>query len=606
MLKDCMEIFEEELARAEKRTGNPDSLILDNYVLDEGDYLVVRKNGKVVHCSVKKDKKTKTTVMSPQNSELYDEICFYDYHSRLISMQKPIDPRKQIHSNNYLSFWVKWDSLIKKPGKKQKKQELNMQLVNNYFDILADPKSKYKHADLEMYEYIEEKLGQPDKKKLEECRTWICENIFNMKELELKYTEKFAEKNYLKIFFEADREDYIREDKRYLMTKIFNNNQYNLEVNGILLGLPNNNVNLNPGKPFLQHQTRKIGLPCMIAPEEAVMQKLFFDYLMMKANADQTEIFFDCDDRRIICKKRGEMINGDFSGYFLRIKKGKQELVIQHQDMIVDYKPVLSKPFHYQNVLDMPDEEDLYKEYGHRQALQSIINEILFFNYLSRNYFTETKDLPVNGELKRTLIWSRESIFTWLYKGREEGVERILHTACMNIILYSVVNGYMWKASQQFNLMYSIEAYFGGNNMINKYNRIKDELRIKINQPGDCAIESDEEYCFAVGQLAYYFVSLNKSNEKNHALANPFLKATRNETLQKLLRQYFVKYNYRISIYDTRFNRMYSLVMNYQLENGVSQEDLIAGYLSSNLLYAKGQDVREKTKEKNGETETDV
>ena len=142
--------------------------------------------------------------------------------------------------------------------------------------------------------------------------------------------------------------------------------------------------------------------------------------------------------------------------------------------------------------------------------------------------------------------------------------------------------------------------------MINKYNRIKDELRIKINQPEDCAIESDEEYCFAVGQLAYYFVSLNKSNEKNHALANPFLKATRNETLQKLLRQYFVKYNYRISIYDTRFNRMYSLVMNYQLENGVSQEDLIAGYLSSNLLYEKGQDVREKTKEKNDEPETDV
>ena len=51
---------------------------------------------------------------------------------------------------------------------------------------------------------------------------------------------------------------------------------------------------------------------------------------------------------------------------------------------------------------------------------------------------------------------------------------------------------------------------------------------------------------------------------------------------------------------------MYSLVMNYQLENGVSQEDLIAGYLSSNLLYEKGQDVREKTKEKNDEPETDV
>ena len=55
MLKDCLEIFEAELERTKKRFGDSDRLILDEYILADGDYLVVEKNGEIRQCSVRMD-----------------------------------------------------------------------------------------------------------------------------------------------------------------------------------------------------------------------------------------------------------------------------------------------------------------------------------------------------------------------------------------------------------------------------------------------------------------------------------------------------------------------------------------------------------------------
>lgn len=53
-------------------------------------------------------------------------------------MDKPQDPKKVIHSNSYLSFWVKQDSLDN--GK------LDMQAIDRYYDVLKNPRAKYKNV----------------------------------------------------------------------------------------------------------------------------------------------------------------------------------------------------------------------------------------------------------------------------------------------------------------------------------------------------------------------------------------------------------------------------------------------------------------------------
>ena len=574
MLKDCLEVFAEELKRTKEKKGDGDCLILDSYIPADGVYIVVGQSGEIRSCAIKLNKKSRILEQTPNDNDLLRKIRFYDYHSRLVSMDKPQDPKKVIHSNNYLAFWVKQESL--ENGK------LDEAAIDRYFDVLRNPREKYKKPqDRKMYDYIAEQIGDIDQERLEKNRTWIKENVFRLEELNILLSGK----NYLKIFFEGDEELYIKEEQRYVMTKIFNKNDYNLELEEKILGLPNDNLGLNSKKPYMENKTRRVTVPYLITPEEAVIQRKFFDYLMNKANAGETDLYFDTTKKRITAQKKGKMYSSDFTGYFLQVQKGK-EVEIHHQDTIVDYKYHLIKPFRYQNVLGLEDKEERYKEYRNKMELQSVINEVLFSSWLVGNYFTEEEKLSVDGELKRNLVWSREAIFAWLYKGVDVNMDRVLHKVCMNLIKNSVRNGFTTKMGQQFNLMCSLEEYFkGGRGMEEKYTDIQNRLRDKINQSGECEIETDEEYFYAVGQLVFYFISLSKAKEKMHSLANPFLTAADNNVIKKRLKQYFMKYNYQLKFNGYKFNRMYRMVNAYILKNKVQQEYLFGGYIGNNLIY---------------------
>ena len=583
MLKDCLEVFAEELKRTKEKKGDGDCLILDSYIPADGVYIVVGQSGEIRSCAIKLNKKSRILEQTPNDNDLLRKIRFYDYHSRLVSMDKPQDPKKVIHSNNYLAFWVKQESL--ENGK------LDEAAIDRYFDVLRNPREKYKKPqDRKMYDYIAEQIGDIDQERLEKNRTWIKENVFRLEELNILLSGK----NYLKIFFEGDEELYIKEEQRYVMTKIFNKNDYNLELEEKILGLPNDNLGLNSKKPYMENKTRRVTVPYLITPEEAVIQRKFFDYLMNKANAGETDLYFDTTKKRITAQKKGEMYSSDFTGYFLQVQKGK-EVEIHHQDTIVDYKYHLIKPFRYQNVLGLEDKEERYKEYRNKTELQSVINEVLFSSWLVGNYFTEEEKLSVDGELKRNLVWSREAIFAWLYKGVDVNMDRVLHKVCMNLIKNSVRNGFTTKMGQQFNLMCSLEEYFkGGRGMAEKYTDIQNKLRDKINQSGDCEIETDEEYFYAVGQLVFYFISLSKAKEKMHSLANPFLTAADNHVIKKRLKQYFMKYNYQLKFNGYKFNRMYRMVDAYVLKNKVQQEYLFGGYIGNNLIYESNKVAKEE------------
>lgn len=586
MLKDCIEIFARELEKTEEQFGNREKFILDSYIPADGDYIVVQKDGTLKSRSFKLDKKTRTLNGMISGSQLDDDIKFYDYHSRLVSMDKPQDPKKVIHSNSYLSFWVKQDSLDN--GK------LDMQAIDRYYDVLKNPRVKYKNIqDAKMYDYIAEKVGDVNQEKLEYSRNWIKQNIFKLKDMGIELTGK----NYLKIFFEDDKELYVREEQRYLMTKIYNKNDYNIEIDGQILGLPNDNLALNSKKPYMEHKTRKKTVPYLLTPQSAAVQRMFFDYLMNEANKGNTNLFFDnsvfdskYNKNGITALKNGEFIEGDFSGFFLQIQKGK-EIAIEHQDTIVDYKYNLYKPFIYSNVLEDDVTDEQYRKYGNKKELLAVINEVLFSKWLSGNFFSDEeqiKKIKIDSILKKNIFLSRDAIFAWLYKGQSKGIESMLHLVSISIIKSSITNGYIGKAFKQFNLMKSLDMYFGGNGMKeekDRYINIRSNLRSKINQDGDSQIESESEYYYAVGQLVRYYISLNKSKDKNHSLANPFIYVANDGVLKKRLEQLFRKYNYAIKINYNRYNKLYAMIIAYMTEGKVNSEDIIAGYLSDNLIY---------------------
>lgn len=127
MLKDCLEVFKKKLDE------NGDKYIMDSYIPADGTYILVEpkndsyKIREVI--GIKLDKKTKE-VSGKSNSNYYN-ICTYDYNSKLIDMNKPIDGKKIIQSNNYLSFIIKKESLTN--GK------LCDERIEEYYNKLANP-----------------------------------------------------------------------------------------------------------------------------------------------------------------------------------------------------------------------------------------------------------------------------------------------------------------------------------------------------------------------------------------------------------------------------------------------------------------------------------
>ncbi len=581
MLGECLEIFgnytQEE---REKR-------IFGDYIPKDGTYILVGKDGKIKEVTeFRLDKKTGKI---NKNAEYLQDFLYYDYHSDLISMNKPLDAEKIIHSNNYLSFWVKKESFLN--GK------LTPAVIEGYYDVLEHPERKCeKTKSLSIYRKLEEEIGPVDAEALRRNKQWIEKHIFVLEEYvmtEWNIQIDFQKKDYLKIFFEADREIYQKEGDRYFIPNIYNSNQYNVTIEDEVFGLPDNNQGMNAKKPFLSIKTRKSTAPYLLNREEVMLQKQFFDYLMNFATVRKYNVYVDMKHNDFLAYKDTEYPPDEISGFFLRIKKGK-EVEIHDQDVVPFYDNRLKKPFEYENKLAIEDNKNPEYEFGKTcetlQELEGMIDDIFFSQALIPNYFSEEEKIKITDEiLKRMLLVSRRKLFGWLRLGNDADMRELLDKVSLELIKSSILNEYMLKAAKQLNLRLSLMQYFakGGENMADFSVEIRENLKTKIVSDEYVGIQNDREYYFAVGQLARYFVYLSKAGKKKQSLINPFLNARTDKKLKELLGRYYKKYNYAISAGARRVGRLYGMVECYEPEGAILQDLLSAGFVIDNILLEK-------------------
>ena len=598
MFEECLEVFTEMLK-------NEDNLNLKGYIPADGSYIIVKQDGTVKNADINFDKKTKETrSLICTDDTLLSDICFYDYHSKLISMNKPIDSKKVIHSNNYLAFAVKKESIV--TGK------LTEVIIDNYYDTLKNPlekkykKSKSKEAS-KIYKNFEEEYSAVDGELLEKCRSWIKQHIFSIDKLINVDLEK---KEYLKIFFEVfetneednkkNKELFIQEDNRYIYPNIYNNNYYNVEVDGKIQGIPDNNMGMNAKKPFLSIKTRKNPASYLLDGDTALLQKQFFEYLMNFATNGKNNIYVDIINNKIEAysdKEEREKFSGIEAGYYLRIQKGK-ELEIQVQDSIVNYQDKLLLNFNYQDFFKMNIEKypEYMKDIGiytKRTDVGKLINNIFFSKYLLTNYFTEANDISVKDSvLKRVIIIYRNVIFDWVYKGIDNDFNKVVNKFSLDLIINSVVQGDLLNAIKQLNLRWSFKDYYreeGEKTMKELVSDIVKNINEKmIDTTANSEIKTDDEYYYAIGLFTAYLISLSKTSKKTHALANPILDSRSNRMIINKLETMYKKYNYIIEINKLEINNLYAMILAYTIshEDIVINEDMIQyGFLRGNILY---------------------
>lgn len=601
MFKECLDVFSEMLK-------HEDNLILKSYVPADGSYVIVKKDGTVKNVDIKLDKKTRD--LNCTDDTLLSDICFYDYHSKLISMNKPMDSKKVIHSNNYLSFAVKKDSITTK---------LTEAIIDNYYDTLKNPlEKKYKKSKeaSKIYQNFEEEYSAVDVELLERCRSWIKQHIFSIDKL---INVDLGKKEYLKIFFEVfeaseednkkNRELFIQEDNRYIFPNIYNNNDYNVEVEGKIQGIPDNNLGMNAKKPFLSIKTRKNPASYLLDGDTALLQKQFFEYLMNFASNGKNNVYVDTVNNKIEAyddKEERKKFAGIEAGYYLRIQKGK-ELEIQVQDNLVNYQDKLFLNFNYQDFFNMNIEN--YPEYtkdigihSKRTSVGRLINEIFFSKYLLTNYFTDASDISVKDSvLKRTIVMYRNVIFDWIYKGIDNNFEVAEKRFALDLIKNALINNYTLRAMTQLNLHWSFKDYFaemkqqGGEKMAEVATEIRESIKERVMSKEKVKMPiNDREYYYAVGQLAAYFISLSKAGKKSQSMINPVINISDDRVLKERLIELYKKYNYAIDHYNVRFKNLFAMVLGYkpdtQTDRQTKDEMILFGYMDSNSIYTKKEE----------------
>lgn len=339
----------------------------------------------------------------------------------------------------------------------------------------------------------------------------------------------------------------------------------------------------------MENKTRKVSTPYLLNQEEVLIQNKFFDYLMNKAASGQVNIYLG---DKLVAYENGVAPDMKFSGIYMRIAKGK-EVEIHDYDIISQYTPDLIPEFEFKNIIGADYEKlnGVYRTYKTKKQLEDLLNEILFSKFLKANYFTDTKDIRTNDEtLLYNLVLCREALFAWFYKGNENSIWGLLDKATFSTVAGSIEKGLLIKPLDQFNLRISLKEYFeGGDNMADVILKIKDELKEKIFLSETKCLENDKEYYFAVGQLVSYFISRNRGKKKPLSLAKPFISAKSDKFIKERLRALYNKYDYDIEYNFSRFKDLYSMVAGYEPIENVDSDMIIAGYLSSNLLYEKNE-----------------
>lgn len=576
MLKDCIEIFKNvrENYIEEDETHSKLTFITDSYPLGIGTYILIGRDGNIIK-RLNIDKNNEDESIQDEN---YQYFATLDYLSVLIDTNKAVDPKKLIHSNNYYSFFIKKEALNTK---------LTQSHIDEYYKILRDPKFKYKEEKLEIYNDLENELGKPNSEEIDIIQNWIETNLIKQ-DFFKKLPDMKQDKGYLKIFFDYPFSSYERENKRYILPNIYNQNKFNIELNGVIYGMPNDNINLNDKKIYLRLKSRKNEIPYIIDSDEVLEQKYFFDYLKRFLGKKENNIYVGFDNT---IKGYKDFPTDKITGYFLRVNKGKEPEI---KDVTSIIEKEIQINIKNEDIFNLSYQEvpDYYKIIKEIKILSTLINDIFYSKCLKSNYFKTLKEitLPKQVSITPKLIADSKKIWEELFFKQND---RLLKTSFikmgMDIIKNTILFGNDFKACEQLNLYIAISNYILNqeDKTMSNVKNIYNSLNKKINSETTEMIESENEYFFAVGQLVKYYVSLNKSAEKTHSLINPILNCKDITKLESELEKMFKKYNYNIGHNSKRFNNLYAMVLSYENSTKINIKYLIIGYLFNSLIYFK-------------------
>ncbi|NMB08631.1 MAG: hypothetical protein GX981_09640 [Tissierellia bacterium] len=525
--------------------------------------------------------------------DLYHWFAQAEYSSKLLTMNKAQDPKKKIHSNNYLSIFAKND-ILPLPGKPDYDQlKVNwIESIKRFFQVFLNPK---KESILKTYQ-----LPPIDEDQVLKNQQYLLDHWDQIEKLIAEYN--LPQNTYVKIFFVAPLEVYYQEYQRYVLPKIFNKNDYNIQMNEEIFGLSNYNMGLNTKKPYLESLTTAFRVPFRTSLDDALVLKDIFEWLSNQRNEEDKNINTVYLPLNFQFQTSTNQLD---KGMYIYFQRGKETIVKDFE--FLSSKPQENFEFEIYNYLNLKDEQD-FTFIDNRLVLEKEINQYWYNKQLIGSYYAENKELPkiklgvVSKNLINLIIISRDAMLSFFRKGNEEPLKNIIQKIGLELIQEQIrlTSGlYLWKAQKAYNLWLSFLSYYkkeGSGVMADKLQQLVQGLENKIDGIDMPYCECEEEFYFLAGQLTYYLLSQSVSHRKSHSLLEPFLRVKKGSMLKEKIIQVYETYGHAIHFNNKAFKRLLSMVMGYDVKSNLNAyiDIFLAGVMCDNILYRKKEQEEEK------------
>ena len=573
MVNEALEVFK----KIYDKEG--EELVVSKHIPKDGTYILVNiESEKIINkLNIAYDKKNKK--IDGELNQYYSYIRAFDYYSNLVDMNKPMDSKKTIHSNQIYSFFIKKDSI--------RENKLTKSIIEGYKKNLLNPEEKYNSKEAkELYKNIANKLPEIEKETVEKIFLWIETNI-NEDLLE------DSKKDYLKIFFvksdlDISLELFKNEHKRYLIPNIFNSNDYNKKIEETIYGLSNNNMGLNAKKTFLENKTRKISTPYLVDTEEILLQYAFYNYLLPEVKQGNYFIYFT--ENEIIPKTYKDACpNG--ARYLLNATYSK--------DIDIKNFNIISKSdsqeinINFREILHQKRKDSDEIEYGNlnREKIMNNINKILFYNSLLGNFLASDGDLDIKDiEIKKLLMKYRNAFYKWFYLNDETEVKKSIKKIYLDAVMIAIGNGHLFKANQQLDLGFCLEEYFyKKSELMEEIMSIKEVFLNHTLSEEDWELLNDEEYFFAVGQILAYINYMRNSKAKSLNFIKQLTFIKNPTILKEKIKKIVISYSHIFETKNKKINRTISNISLYQPKE-IKIDILLAGFTADIVFFKKREE----------------
>ena len=574
MIDEALEVFR----KIYDKEG--EELVVSKHIPKDGTYILVNiKSGRIMETlNISYDKKTKK--IDGELNQYYSYFRAFDYYSNLVEMNKSMDQKKTIHSNQIYSFFVKKESV--------RENKLTKAIIEGYKKNLLNPEEKYNSKEgKELYKNIAEKLPKIEKDIVEDIFFWIEDNVNE------NLLENDNKKDYLKIFFVEDDLDkslelFRNEHKRYLIPNIFNSNDYNKKVGKIIYGASNNNMGLNPKKVYLLNRTRRVSTPYLVDTDEILLQYAFYNYLLPEVKQGNYFIYFT--ENEIIPRTYKEgcpngakyLLNASYSKdvdikNFNVISKNNDE------EIIINFKEILHQK--------KKDTDEI--EYGNlnREKMMNNINKIFFYNSLLGNFLLNDGDLDIKDiEVKKLLMKYRNSFYKWFYLNDEAEVKKNIRKIYLDAVMVTIGNGHFFKASQQLDFGFCLEKYFyGKSELMEEIMNVKEVFLNHTLSEEDWEFSNDEEYFFAVGQILAYINYMRNSKAKSLNFIKQLTFVKNIDVLKEKIKKIIISYSHIFETKNKKINRTVSNISLYQPKE-IRVDILLAGFTADIIFFKKREE----------------